>query len=74
MIIEWLLLGIVGFLLVYVLNEHKRIDFHMQPRFVALFAFVFAVAAGALWEIFDLAWTGYLGPTCRNLCLGILPV
>jgi len=48
-----LLLGIVGFLLVYVLNEHERIDFHMHPRFVAFFAFVFAVAVGALWEIFE---------------------
>lgn len=48
-----LLLGILGFLLVYVLNASARIDLHMRPRFVALFAFVFAVAVGALWEIFE---------------------
>ncbi len=48
-----LLLGILGFLLVYVLNENERIDLHMRPRFVALFAFLFAVAVGALWEIFE---------------------
>ncbi len=47
------LLGIVGFLLVYVLNERSDIELHMQPRFVALFAFMFAVGIGALWEIFE---------------------
>ena len=26
---------------------------HMRPRFVALFAFMFAVGMGALWEIFE---------------------
>lgn len=48
-----LLLGILGFLLVYVLNETRHISLHMRPGFVALFAFVFAVAIGALWEIFE---------------------
>ena len=50
-----LLLGIVGFLLVYVLNESRRIDVHMRPGFVALFAFAFAVTAGVLWEILEFA-------------------
>lgn len=47
------LLGILGFLLVYVLNEKDDVDVHMRPRFVALFAFMFAVGMGALWEIFE---------------------
>ena len=47
------LLGILGFLLVYVLNERDDVDLHMQPRFVALFAFMFAVGMGAIWEIFE---------------------
>lgn len=50
-----LLLGVLGFLLVYVLNENERANIHLRPRFVALFAFVFAVAVGALWEIFEFA-------------------
>ena len=33
----------------------SRIAVRMRPRFVALFAFVFAVAVGALWEIFEFA-------------------
>ncbi len=47
------LLGITGFLLVHVLNEHENIELHMKPRFVALFAFMFAMGMGALWEIFE---------------------
>ena len=47
------LMGILAFLLVHVLNEKKEIGLHMNPRFVALFAFVFALGMGALWEIFE---------------------
>lgn len=55
------LLGILGFLLVYVLNEKEDIDIHMRPRFVALFAFMFAVGIGALWEIFEFAMDQIFG-------------
>ncbi len=48
-----LLLGILGFLLVYILNENKRTSMQIRPGLVALFAFAFAVAAGTLWEIFE---------------------
>lgn len=65
-----LLLGIVGFLLVYVLNEHERIDLHMHPRFVALFAFVFAVAVGVLWEIFEFGMDRIFGTNMQKPMLG----
>jgi len=47
------LLGILGFLLVYVLNEKKDIQLDLHPKFIALFAFMFAMGIGALWEIFE---------------------
>ena len=47
------LLGILGFLLVYVLNEKKEVNLDLHPNFVALFAFMFAVGIGAIWEIFE---------------------
>jgi hypothetical protein len=47
------LLGILGFLLVYILNEKKEIDLDLKPGFVALFAFMFAVGIGTIWEIFE---------------------
>ncbi len=65
-----LLLGIVGFLLVYVLNESRNIDLHLRPRFVALFAFLFAVAVGALWEIFEFIVDQTLGTTMQKPMLG----
>ena len=58
------LLGIFGFLLVYALNEEEHIELHMKPGFVALFSFVFAVATGAVWEIFEFAMDGLF---CWNM-------
>jgi len=55
------LLGILGFLLVYVLNANPRIDLHMQPGFVAFFAFCFSITVGALWEIFEFAMDQLFG-------------
>ena len=54
-------LGIVGFLLVYVLNEHAEADVFMKPGFIALFAFMFAVGLGAIWEIFEFAMDQIFG-------------
>lgn len=47
------LLGIIGFLLVYVLNETEQISLDMKPGFVAFFAFLFALGMGVVWEIFE---------------------
>lgn len=68
--VSGLLLGIVGFLLVYVLNESKGIDVHMRPGFVALFAFAFAVTAGTAWEIFEFAVDQFFGTQMQKPMLG----
>ena len=47
------LLGILGFLLVYALNQRGLADLHLKPSFIALFSFAFSLALGALWEIFE---------------------
>lgn len=56
-----LLMGIVGFLLVYLLNESKRVELHMTPGFIFLFAFSFAVTIGTLWEIFEFSMDQLFG-------------
>jgi uncharacterized membrane protein YjdF len=56
-----LLLGLLGFMFVYILNEDRHVDFHMRPGFVALFAFFFAVGIGALWEIFEFGMDQFAG-------------
>ncbi|HUG73430.1 MAG TPA: hypothetical protein VMK82_08420 [Steroidobacteraceae bacterium] len=65
-----LLLGILGFLLVYVLNENKRAHLSMHPRFVALFAFMFALSVGTLWEIFEFAMDQLVGTNMQKPMLG----
>ncbi|MCL7487244.1 MAG: hypothetical protein M8357_03595 [Desulfobulbaceae bacterium] len=64
------LLGIVGFLLVHVLNEMEEIDLHMKPGFVAFFAFLFAVGMGAIWEIFEFGMDHFLGTNMQKPMLG----
>ncbi len=60
------LLGALGFLLVYVLNETPRVELHMRPRFLAFFAFCFAVAIGAAWEIFEFGVDRLFGTTMQK--------
>lgn len=63
------LLGIVGFLLVHVLNEREDIGVHMKPGFVAFFAFLFALGVGALWEIFEFGMDSFLGTNMQKAML-----
>lgn len=65
-----ILLGILGFLLVYVLNETPRLDLHLRPGFVAFFSFCFAVAVGALWEVFEFAMDELAGMNMQTPFLG----
>lgn len=46
-------MGILGFLLVYILNESQQIELQLAPGFIAFFAFLFAVSIGTFWEIFE---------------------
>ncbi len=64
------LLGIIGFLLVHVLNETEDIDVHMKPGFVAFFAFLFAVGIGALWEIFEFSMDSFFSMNMQKEMLG----
>lgn len=65
-----LLLGVLGFLLVYLLNENERADLHMRPRFVAMFAFLFAVATGAVWEVFEFSMDRLFGTRMQKAMFG----
>lgn len=65
-----ILLGLLGFLVVYLMNESEMVDLHMRPSFVALFAFAFAVMLGALWEIFEFAMDELAGLTMQKPMLG----
>lgn len=64
------LLGIIGFLLVYVLNETEHIQLKMRPGFVAFFAFLFALGTGAVWEIFEFTVDSLFGTDMQKTMLG----
>lgn len=61
-----LVLGIFGFLLVHVMNEHEDLDLHMKPSFTALFAFLFALGMGTLWELFEFGVDHALGANMQK--------
>lgn len=64
------LLGIIGFLLVYLLNETEEIGIYMKAGFVAFFAFLFAVGIGAFWEIFEFTVDTFFNMNMQKEMLG----
>lgn len=64
------LLGIIGFLLVHLLNEMEEIGVHMKPGFVAFFAFLFSLGIGALWELFEFSMDTFFGTNMQKEMLG----
>lgn len=65
-----LLMGMLGFMIVYILNEDRLVDMHMRPSFLALFAFSFSQCLGALWEIFEFGMDQLFGMTMQKPMLG----
>jgi hypothetical protein len=49
------LLGIVGFLALFLLNQTDRLPEGIRPAFLCFFGLTFAVFLGVLWEIFEFA-------------------
>lgn len=47
------LLGIVGFVVLFLLNQTDRLPAGMRPSFVCFFGVTFAVTLGVLWEVFE---------------------
>ena len=65
-----LLLGLLGFMILHVLNSARHVDLQMRPVFVAMFAFLFSVSFGALWEIFEFAMDQSFGLNMQKPMLG----
>lgn len=52
-------IGFVGFLIVYILYYKNKIE--TKPIWAAVFAFCFAMAIGAVWEIFEFSMDQFFG-------------
>lgn len=55
------ILGLVGFLFVYLLNEKGDKNVNLSPIFVIIFAFCFALTMGVFWEFFEYGADRLLG-------------
>mgnify|MGYP001852545456 CR=1 FL=1 len=51
--INGFLCGAIGFSLVDILNENKKLRFKLSPIYVALVAFCFSMTIGVMWEFFE---------------------
>jgi len=58
------ILGIVGFLLIYLLNARYKMA--ISPLLVAVFAFSFAISICVLWEIFEFAMDALFGTSMQQ--------
>lgn len=56
-----LLLSGTGFVVIYLLNESEQTPIDLTPGFLALFAIVFSLAIGAVWEILEFTGDGIFG-------------
>lgn len=55
------MIGALGFSVVKLLNDSEKVQINLSPLFVAIFAFSFALAIGALWEIYEFSFDKLLG-------------
>ena len=61
--------GLFGFIVVTILNHDKRVRMNLSPFFLALFAFCFSVAVGAVWEIYEFLADEFLGLNMQKFML-----
>ena len=55
-----LIIGVIGFSLVYVLNQGKK-ELNLSAGFIATFSFCFAIALGVIWEVFEFFMDSFMG-------------
>lgn len=66
-------IGYIGFLVIIFFNDSKKIPLNMSPLFIALFAFTFAITAGAIWEIYEFSVDTLFGMnTQHSIDTGVL--
>lgn len=56
-----IMIGALGFSFVSMFNKTEDLHLKLSPFFVALFAFMFAVTLGVIWEIYEFTFDGLLG-------------
>lgn len=55
------MLGLLGIILVDLLNKNKNVCVKLSPFFISVFAFSFALSLGTIWEIYEFSLDALLG-------------
>lgn len=63
------MLGALGFTLVSIFNDAMKVKLSLSPGFVAFFAFCFALASGAVWEIYEFVMDGIIRTNMQKFLL-----
>lgn len=56
-----IMIGALGFSFVSMFNKTEDLHLQLSPFFVAMFAFMFAITLGVIWEIYEYTFDGLLG-------------
>ena len=63
------MLGALGFSMIAIFNNAERIPVNLSPVFIAVFAFCFALALGAVWEIYEFTMDSVFGTNMQKYML-----
>lgn len=63
------MLGALGFSVINVLNNTKKIPLNLSPVFVAVFTFCFGLSLGVIWEFYEFACDGILNTNMQKFAL-----
>ncbi len=66
------LLGVAGFLLVYIINTNEKVNLNLSPFFVSLFAVSFANVMAVLWEIFEFSLDQFFATNMQMRVTGVV--
>ncbi|MGN0747464.1 MAG: hypothetical protein ACI4ML_12370 [Aristaeellaceae bacterium] len=64
-----MMLSALGFILVDLLNRNAEVRVSLSPFFESMFAFCFALALGAIWEIYEFSFDALLGLNMQKALL-----
>ncbi len=63
------MLGTLGFSVVNLMNQHKKVRVELSPLFVSFFSFCLAVSLGTIWEVYEFTFDGILGLNMQKFML-----
>lgn len=59
-------IAVIGFIIIYFLNEKRDVPLHLSPGFIILFCFCFALACECIWETFEFTMDGLVGSNMQR--------